>query len=163
MTLTSTIVGILVSIPIGIGGARNLAPAARLLRVPLNHCHFACLPGDHHCDPARCNVRFRPFAGFLTLTFATIGFIASSSLTLSKKSMKSRQRPSVPPARLGCKLVNYAVQPQVMPRLIGLSLYRLTSISVNRPSSASSGQEVSVQRSTRRLTDTSTIARSLLC
>jgi hypothetical protein len=38
---------------------------------------------------------------------------------------RCRPRPSAPPARPGCSWINYAVQPQVMPRLIGLSLYRL--------------------------------------
>ena len=76
MTLTSTVVGVAISIPIGIGAARNLAPRAvymlcrgiiavsRALQEIIIAIFFVAMFG------------FGPFAGFLTLSFATIGFIA---------------------------------------------------------------------------------------
>ncbi|CAN0598002.1 unnamed protein product, partial [Ectocarpus sp. 12 AP-2014] len=76
MTLTSTVVGVLISVPIGIGAARNLAPAwiyyicrsiiavSRALQEIIIAIFLVAMFG------------FGPFAGFLTLSFATIGFIA---------------------------------------------------------------------------------------
>ena len=76
MTLTSTVVGVLISVPIGIGAARNLVPrpvylvcrsivaVSRSLQEVIVAIFLVAMFG------------FGPFAGFLTLTFATIGFIA---------------------------------------------------------------------------------------
>ncbi len=76
MTVTSTVVGILLSIPFGIGAARNLAPlpvyvfcrgiiaVSRSLQEIIIAILFVAMFG------------FGPFAGFLTLSFATIGFLA---------------------------------------------------------------------------------------
>jgi phosphonate transport system permease protein len=68
---------------------------------------------------------FGPFAGFVTLSFATIGFLAK----LLAEDIEEIQMAQVEAVRATggtwAQVVNYAVQPQVMPRLIGLSLYRL--------------------------------------
>jgi phosphonate transport system permease protein len=76
MTLTSTVVGVAISIPIGIGAARNIAP-----RVIYYICRRSspsavrCRRSSSPSSSWRCSGSAR-FAGFLTLTFATIGFIA---------------------------------------------------------------------------------------
>jgi len=68
---------------------------------------------------------FGPFAGFLTLTFASIGFLAKL-LAEDIENCDSAQIEAIRATGAGWwQVVNYAVQPQVMPRLIGLSLYRL--------------------------------------
>jgi phosphonate transport system permease protein len=68
---------------------------------------------------------FGPFAGFLTLTFATIGFIAKLLADDIEEIDEAQAEAVRATGASWWQLVNYAVQPQVMPRLIGLSLYRL--------------------------------------
>ncbi len=125
MTLTATVVGILLSVPVGLGAARNIAPrpvyyvcraliaVSRSLQEIIVAILFVAMFG------------FGPFAGFLTLSFATIGFLAK----LLAEDIEDIDPGQVEAIRATgaswAQLVNYAVQPQVMPRLIGLSLYRL--------------------------------------
>jgi phosphonate transport system permease protein len=125
MTLTATVVGIAISIPIGIGAARNVSPAAvyflcraivavsRSLQEVIIAILFVAMFG------------FGPFAGFLTLSFATIGFLAKL-LAEDIEDIDETQVEAIRATGAGwLQMINYAVQPQVMPRLIGLSLYRL--------------------------------------
>ena len=124
MTFTSTVVGILISVPIGIGAARNIAPRwvymvcrgiiamSRALQEIIVAIFFVALFG------------FGAFAGFLTLAFATIGFL-SKLLAEDIEAMDPAQVEAVRATGAGWwQVINYGVQPQVMPRLIGLSLYR---------------------------------------
>ncbi|MBS1302590.1 phosphonate ABC transporter, permease protein PhnE [Loktanella sp. SALINAS62] len=125
MTLTSTVVGVAISIPIGIGAARNLAPrwiyyicrsiiaVSRALQEIIIAIFLVAMFG------------FGPFAGFLTLSFATIGFIAKLLADDIEEIDESQAEAVRATGASWVQLVNYAVQPQVMPRLIGLSLYRL--------------------------------------
>lgn len=125
MTLTSTVVGIIISVPIGIGAARNLAPMwiyylcraiiaiSRALQEIIIAIFLVAMFG------------FGPFAGFLTLSFATIGFLAKL-LADDIEEIDAAQAEAIRATGASWwQVVNYAVQPQVMPRLIGLSLYRL--------------------------------------
>jgi phosphonate transport system permease protein len=125
MTVTSTVVGVLVSVPIGIGAARNLAPRpiyllcrgvitlSRSFQEIIIAILFVAMFG------------FGPFAGFLTLSFATIGFL-SKLLAEDIEDVDESQAEAIRATGAGWwQLVNYAIQPQVMPRLIGLSFYRL--------------------------------------
>ena len=125
MTLTSTVVGVLLSVPVGIGAARNVAPKAvyyvcrsiiavsRSLQEIIIAILFVTMFG------------FGPFAGFLTLSFATIGFLAKL-LAEDIEDIDEKQTEAIRATGASwLQLINYAVQPQVMPRLIGLSLYRL--------------------------------------
>jgi len=125
MTVTSTVVGILISIPIGIGAARNLSPlpvylvcraivaVSRTFQEVIIAILFVAMVG------------FGPFAGFLTLSFATIGFLAKL-LAEDIEDIDAGQAEAIRATGASwLQLVNYAVQPQVMPRLIGLSLYRV--------------------------------------
>jgi phosphonate transport system permease protein len=125
MTVTSTVVGILISIPIGIGAARNLSPlpvylfcraiiaVSRTFQEVIVAILFVAMVG------------FGPFAGFLTLSFATIGFLAKL-LAEDIEDIDAGQAEAIRATGASwLQLVNYAVQPQVMPRLIGLSMYRI--------------------------------------
>lgn len=125
ITLTSTVVGIAISLPIGIGAARNIAPAwvyyicrgiiavSRALQEVIIAIFLVAMFG------------FGPFAGFLTLSFATIGFI-SKLLAEDIEDIDEAQAEAIRATGASWwQLVNYAIQPQVMPRLIGLPLYRL--------------------------------------
>lgn len=125
MTVTSTVAGILVSVPIGIGAARNLAPAPVYL---LCRSIITLSRSFQEVIIAILLVAmfgFGPFAGFLTLAFATIGFL-SKLLAEDIEACDHNQIEAVRATGAGWwQVVNYAVQPQVMPRLVGLSLYRL--------------------------------------
>ena len=124
MTMTATVVGVLISVPIGIGAARNVAPLpvylvcraiialSRALQEIIIAILFVAMFG------------FGPFAGFLTLSFATIGFL-SKLLAEDIEDIDEAQAEAVRATGASWfQLINYAIQPQVMPRLIGLSLYR---------------------------------------
>ncbi len=125
MTLTSTVIGVLISVPIGVGAARNLAPApvylvcrsiialSRSFQEVIIAILFVAMVG------------FGPLAGFLTLAFATIGFL-SKLLAEDIEDIDESQAEAIRATGAGwLQLINYGIQPQVMPRLIGLSLYRL--------------------------------------
>ncbi len=125
MTVTSTVVGILISIPIALGAARNLAPLPVYL-----FCRgiVAVSRALHEIIVAILMVAifgFGPLAGFITLSFATIGFL-SKLLAEDIEDMNKGQAEAVKATGAAwTQWINYAVQPQVMPRLIGLSMYRL--------------------------------------
>jgi phosphonate transport system permease protein len=125
MTVASTVVGIAISIPIGLGAARNIAPlpvymvcrgiiaVSRALQEIIVAILLVAIFG------------FGPLAGFLTLSFATIGFL-SKLLAEDIESMNRVQAEAVKATGASwTQWINYGVQPQVMPRLIGLSIYRL--------------------------------------
>src|SRR5712671_17698 len=92
MTVVSTAVGIAISIPVGIGAAKNMVPA------PVYYFCRAILAVSRSFQEVILAIffvklfGFGPFAGCVTLVVATVGF--------------------------------YGKLPQVMPRIIGLGLYR---------------------------------------
>jgi phosphonate transport system permease protein len=125
MTVTSTVVGCLLSIPIGLGAARNIAPLpvyavcraiialSRAFQEVIIAILFVAMFG------------FGPFAGFLTLSFATIGFMAKL-LAEDIEDINEAQAEAIRATGANWwQVINYGIQPQVLPRLIGLSLYRL--------------------------------------
>jgi phosphonate transport system permease protein len=125
MTVTATVVGILMAVPIGIGAARNLSPApvylfcraviavARTFQEVIIAILFVAMVG------------FGPFAGFLTLAVGTTGFMAKL-LAEDIEDIDPTQAEAIRATGASwLQLVSYGVQPQVMPRLIGLSLYRV--------------------------------------
>jgi len=125
MTAVSTVIGILVSVPIALGAARNIAPlpvyyfcrsiiaVSRSFQEVILAIFFVKLFG------------FGPFAGVVTLSVATIGFFAKL-LAEDIEDMDPRQAEAVRATGSGWfQWLNYGIQPQVMPRFIGLSMYRL--------------------------------------
>lgn len=124
MTVTSTVIGIALSVPIGLGAARNLAPRAvylvcrtivalaRTFPEVLLAIFFVKLFG------------FGPFAGFLALSLATIGFYGKL-LAEDIEDMDPTQAEAVRATGASWwQWLTYAVLPQVLPRMIGLGLYR---------------------------------------
>jgi len=125
MTVTSTVIGIALSIPVGLGAARNLAykpvyyfcrgilAVSRTFPEVILAIFFVKLFG------------FGPFAGFLALSVGTIGFYGKL-LAEDIEDMDPVQAEAVKATGAGwLQWLNYAVQPQVMPRMIGLGMYRL--------------------------------------
>jgi phosphonate transport system permease protein len=125
MTITSTVAGVLLSIPFGLGAARNIAPKAiylfcrgviafaRTFQEVLIAIFFVVLFG------------FGTFAGFLTLTLSTIGFLGKL-LADDIEETDPLTLEAVRATGAGWwQVIDYAIWPQVLPRLIGLSVYRL--------------------------------------
>ncbi|WP_425038307.1 phosphonate ABC transporter, permease protein PhnE [Primorskyibacter sp. S187A] len=125
MTVAASVVGILISIPIGLGAARNIAPLpvyyvcrgivaiSRALQEIIVAILLVAIFG------------FGPLAGFLTLSFATIGFL-SKLLAEDIEAMDKVQAEAIKASGARwMQWINYGVQPQVMPRLVGLSMYRI--------------------------------------
>lgn len=124
MTVTSTVVGIALSIPVALGAARNLSPLpvylfcraivalSRTFPEIILAIFFVKLFG------------FGPFAGFLALSIGTIGFYAK----LLAEDIEDMDRVQAEAVRATgaswFQWLNYAVQPQVLPRIIGLGMYR---------------------------------------
>lgn len=125
MTVTSTVAGVIISIPIGLGAARNIAPLPVYL---ICRAIIAISRALHEIIIAILMVAifgFGPLAGFITLSFATIGFL-SKLLAEDIESMDRVQAEAIRATGASwLQWINYGVQPQVMPRLIGLSIYRL--------------------------------------
>jgi phosphonate transport system permease protein len=125
MTVTSTVAGVIISVPIGIGAARNLAPPVIYLACRAVIAVSRALQEVIIAIFLVAMFGFGPFAGFLTLSFATIGFLAKL-LAEDIEDIDEAQAEAVRATGASwMQLINYAIQPQVMPRLIGLSLYRL--------------------------------------
>lgn len=125
MTVAASVVGIAISIPIGLGAARNIAPLpvyvicraiiaiSRALQEIIVAILLVAIFG------------FGPLAGFLTLSFATIGFL-SKLLAEDIEAMDRVQAEAIKASGARwMQWINYGVQPQVMPRLVGLSMYRI--------------------------------------
>ena len=125
ITVTATVVGIILAIPIALGAASNLAPKPIYL---ISRGFIAVARALHEIIVAILMVAifgFGPLAGFITLTFSTIGFIAKL-LAEDIENISKPQAEAVKASGAGWwQWINYAVQPQVMPRLIGLSIYRI--------------------------------------
>lgn len=125
ITGASTVIGVAISIPIGLGAARNISP-----RLVYLFCRsiIALSRAFHELIVAILMVAmfgFGPFAGVLTLSFATIGFIAKL-LAEEIEAIDPDQMESIRSTGANWRqVINYAVQPQVAPRMVGLSMYRL--------------------------------------
>ena len=124
MTVVSTVIGIAISIPVGIGAAKNVAP--RLVYY-ISRCILAVSRSFQEIILAIFFVKlfgFGPFAGVVTLSFATIGFYGKL-LAEDIEDMDPSAAEAVRATGAGwLQWINYGVQPQVMPRMIGLGLYR---------------------------------------
>ena len=125
MTITSTVVGIILSIPVGLGAARNLSwrPVYLFCRGIL--AVSRTFPEIILAIFAVKLFGFGPFAGFLALSIGTIGFYGKL-LAEDIEDMDPVQAEAIKSVGAGwLQWLNYAVQPQVMPRMIGLGIYRL--------------------------------------
>jgi len=118
------VIGIGISIPVGVGAAKNIAPApvyyfcrgvlavSRSFQEIILAIFFVKLFG------------FGPFAGLVTLSFATIGFYGK---LLAEDIEDMHPAPAEAVRASGASLlqwINYGIQPQVVPRMVGLALYR---------------------------------------
>lgn len=124
MTVTSTAFGVVLSVPVALGAARNLAPmpvylacraliaVSRTFQEIIIAILFVAMFG------------FGPLAGMLTLAFATIGFMGK----LLAEDIEDIERSQAEAVRATgaswFQLLAWGIEPQVLPRFIGLSAYR---------------------------------------
>lgn len=125
MTVVATAAGVAISMPVGLGAARNLAPMPVYL---LCRGIIAISRTFPEIIVAILFVKmfgFGPLAGVATLAFATIGFmaklLAEDIEDIDATQMEAIRATGASPMQI----INYGVQPQVMARFIGLSVYRL--------------------------------------
>ncbi len=125
MTVIATVAGIALSVPVGLGAAKNLAPMPVYLFCRAIVAISRTFPEVILAIFAVKLFGFGPFAGFLALSIATIGFYAKL-LAEDIENMDPSQAEAVKATGASWfQWINYAVQPQVMPRMIGLAMYRL--------------------------------------
>src|SRR5215470_13878362 len=124
MTVVATIVGIAISIPVAIGAARNIAS------VPIYYFCRAILAISRSFQEVILAIffvklfGFGPFAGVVTLVLATIGFYGKL-LAEDIEDMVPAQAEAVRATGANwLQWINFGIQPQVMPRMIGLGVYR---------------------------------------
>ncbi|MEM7408017.1 MAG: phosphonate ABC transporter, permease protein PhnE [Pseudomonadota bacterium] len=125
MTVTSTVVGVAISVPVGLGAARNLAP------LPVYYFCRAIVALSRTFPEIILAIffvklfGFGPFAGFLALSLATVGFYAKL-LAEDIEAMDPSQAEAIRATGASWfQWLEYAIRPQVMPRMIGLAVYRL--------------------------------------
>ena len=125
MTVIATVAGIALSIPVGLGAAKNLAPKPVYLFCRSIVAVSRTFPEVILAIFAVKLFGFGPFAGFIALSIATIGFYGKL-LAEDIENMDPVQAEAIRSTGASWfQWINYAVQPQVMPRMIGLAVYRL--------------------------------------
>ncbi len=125
MTVTATVAGVALSIPFALGAAGNLAPwwlygfcrgviaVARALQEIIVAIFFVAMFG------------FGPFAGFLTLTLSTIGFLAKL-LADDIEEIDPSQVEAIRATGAGTgQVIDFAIASQTIPRLVGLTAYKV--------------------------------------
>ena len=125
MTAVSSAVGIVLSLPVALGASRNLAPlpiylfcralitVSRSFQEIIIAIVFVAMLG------------FGPLAGTVTLSLATIGFLAKL-LAEDIEDIDPAQAEAIRATGAGWfQLLAWGVLPQVKARLIGLSAYRV--------------------------------------
>jgi len=125
MTLIATVFGVILGIPFAFGAARNISPTPIYL-----FCRgFIALSRSFQevviAIVFVVMVGFGPLAGVLTLTFTGIGFLGK---------LLAEEIEDIDPSQLEAiratggswfQIMAFGVVPQIMPRFIGLSVYRL--------------------------------------
>ena len=127
IAMLATVAGVLLSVPLGLAAARNLAPApvawgARLLVVAFRTFHPVII-----AILFVKAVGFGALAGVLALIFASMGFL-SKLLAEAVEEMLMKQVEAVRATGAPfLSVIVMGVMPQVMPRFIGFCAYQLDS------------------------------------
>ena len=125
MTVVATAVGLFLSIPFGLGAARNLVP-----RPVYAFCRgaLAVFRAFHEILVAILFVAmfgFGPFAGVATLVVATVGFLGKLTAEAVEEIDPMPVEALATTGASWAGRVVFGVLPQVLPRVLGLTLYRL--------------------------------------
>ena len=125
MAIISTVAGVILSVPIGLGAARNLAPFWVYMVCRFIIAGSRTFPEIILAIFAVKLFGFGPFAGFIALSLGTIGFFAKLLAEDIENCSESQAEAIKATGANWFQWINYSIQPQVMPRMIGLSVYRL--------------------------------------
>ncbi len=125
MAFAATFAGMVLSIPLGLCAAGNLVPKPVYL---IARSIIVLLRTFHEVIVAIIFVKifgFGPLAGVLTLTVASVGFI-SKLIAEDIENMSPGQVEAIKATGANFpKMLLYGVAPQIMPRYLGVSIYRL--------------------------------------
>lgn len=125
MTLVATVVGVLLSVPVALAAAGNVAPKWLYLLSRFVLTVLRSFPEVIIAILFVVMMGFGPFAGLMTLIVSTIAFIGKL-LAEAIEEIDPRQVEAVRATGANLfQVVRTAVAPQVMPRFAGLSVYRL--------------------------------------
>jgi phosphonate transport system permease protein len=125
MTAVATAVGALLALPLGLGAARNLAPAPVYATA---RGVLAVSRAFHEIIVAIVFVAmfgFGPFAGVVTLVVGSVGFLGKLLAEAVEEIDPSPLEALTAAGAPWALRVAFGVLPQVMPRVLGLALYRL--------------------------------------
>lgn len=125
MTVVATALGIILSIPLGLGCARNISPAWLVKGCRALVGTARALPEIIIAIFLVKMFGFGPLAGMLTLVIATIGFFAKLMGDEIETASVAQLEAIQATGASWWQWVNYAVQPQILPRMVGLAMYRL--------------------------------------
>ncbi len=127
IALVATLLGVVLSLILGILAARNVVPRAVYL---VGRAIISIARSFHPVIVAIIFVKavgFGPFAGILTLVIYSIGFVGKL-MAEAIEEIDPGQVEAVRASGAGFfKVLAYAVFPQVLPRQVGLSIYQLDS------------------------------------
>ncbi len=125
MTVVSTFVGVIFSIPFSLGAARNIAPKPVYLFSRTIVILSRTFPPIVVALVFVVMIGFGPLAGAITLMLATIGFIAKL-LAEDIEDIDETQIEAIRSTGASwLQMVIYGIMPQVMPRFVGLAAYRM--------------------------------------
>ena len=125
MTAVATAVALLLAVPLGLGAARNLVPGPIYT---VSRAVLAVSRAFHEILVAILFVAmfgFGPFAGVVTLVVGSVGFLGKLlAEAVEEVDPAPLEALTAAGASWGSRVV-FGVLPQVMPRVLGLALYRL--------------------------------------
>jgi phosphonate transport system permease protein len=125
MTVVATAIGIFISVPIGLGAARNIVPLPVYLICRLIVALSRTFQEVIIAILFVVMVGFGPLAGVLTLVFGSVGFLSKLMAEDIEEIDPSQVEAIRSTGASWLQLITYGVFPQIMPRLVGLSMYRL--------------------------------------
>jgi len=125
MTIVATTMGIIVSVPVAVMSSNNLSPKPVYY---VGRSIVAVTRSLHELIVAIIMVKavgFGPLAGVLALAFKTIGFFAKLLAEEIEDIDRGQMEAITAVGGTPVQTYVYGVLPQVMPRIVGLSIYRL--------------------------------------
>lgn len=125
MTVVATVVGVALSLPLALGASRNLAPP---LVYYLCRSILAISRAFHEIIIAILAVAmfgFGPLAGLVTLIISTVGFLGKLFAEDMEAIDETAHEAIISVGASWPTRIVYGVLPQVYPRFVGLTLYRL--------------------------------------
>jgi phosphonate transport system permease protein len=125
MTVVATAGGVLLALPLGLGAARNLVPAPVYA---VSRAALAVSRAFHEIIVAIVFVAmfgFGPFAGVVTLVVGSVGFLGKLLAEAVEEIDPAPLEALIAAGAPWATRVAFGVLPQVMPRVLGLALYRL--------------------------------------